>query len=136
MTTLTPYLFFGGDTEEALQFYAEALSGRVKAIIRMGEAMPDVAPEHAQRIIHSLFEAEGLTFMASDGMPGTPKEGANRISMALGFDTTEEQERVWAKLAEGGEVLKELHDTFYGGRMGVLTDKFGIQWMLNWTPER
>lgn len=134
MTTLTPYLFFGGRTEAALSFYAEALSGRATAIIRMGEAMKDAPDEQKNRIIHSVFEAKGLSFMASDGMPGEPPAAEGPVSLALGFDTTEEQERVWAKLVEGGKVLTALHDTFYGGRMGVLTDRFGMRWMLNWSP--
>jgi PhnB protein len=134
MTTLTPYLFFGGRCEEALSFYAEALSGRATTIIRMGEAMKDAPDEHKGLIIHSLFEAKGLSFMASDGMPGEPPDPGGPVSLALGFDTTEEQERVWAKLVEGGTVLTALHGTFYGGRMGVLTDRFGMRWMLNWSP--
>jgi len=131
---LKPYLFFDGRCEEALAFYAEALSGRATTIIRMGEAMKDTAPEHANKIIHALFQAGEVSFMASDGMPGEPAPTGGSVSLALDFDTTEEQERVWAKLVEGGSVLTALHDTFYGGRMGVLTDKFGIRWMLNWSP--
>lgn len=135
MTTLTPYLFFGGQCAEALDFYAKALSGRVKQSIPMGEAMLDASPENANRIIHAVFEANGFMFMASDGVPGAPRVSGGQVHLALDFETKEEQERVFANLGEGGEIVRPLHDTFYGGRMGVLTDRYGIQWMLNWSPK-
>jgi len=130
--TLIPYLAFGGRCEAALQHYAETLGGRVKALMRLGEAMPGSAPEHAQHILHAELEADGLFLMASDGMPGAPppKPGDN-VALALWVGSVDEQDRVWAGLAEGGTVGHPLHDTFYGDRMGVLTDRFGIRWMIS-----
>lgn len=130
--TLIPYLALGGRCEEALHHYTEALGGRVKTLMRLGETMPGSPPEHAQHILHSEFEAEGLFFMASDGMPGAPPpQPGDTISLALWLDSRGEQDRVWARLAEGGTVKHPLHDTFYGDRMGVLVDRFGIGWMIS-----
>lgn len=136
MTTLYPYVFFGGRCEEALQLYCDALSGRVRTQMRLGEVNPDVADEHKRWIIHSELEVDGrLLMMAGDGMPSAPRpEGAGPVSLALGCDSTEQLEQVLGKLRDGGEVLIEPHDTFYGGRMGVVKDRYGISWMLNWSP--
>lgn len=131
MATLYPYLALGGYTEAALQHYAETFGGRVTMLVRFGEAMPN-AGDRADAVMHAQFEAPGVAFMATDITDGKEVPPGGRISMALGFETTEELERVWAKLAEGGTVIRPIHDTFYGGRLGMVTDKFGITWMLNW----
>lgn len=130
--TLIPYLALGGQCEAALKLYTEALGGRVTTMMRLGETMPGSPPEHAQSILHSEFEADGISFMASDGMPGAPPPSpGGRVTLALWVDSIAEQDRVWARLAEGGTVQHPLHDTFYGDRMGALTDRFEIGWMVS-----
>jgi PhnB protein len=138
MTTLTPYLSFSGDCESALETYAEVFGGRTLALLRFKDNVPDVSKELEDRVLHSVFEAPGVRFMASDATllgPGGESGGAPiTVTLALDFADRAEQERVWARLADGGTVLRPLHDTFYEGRLGVLTDRFGITWMLNWAP--
>lgn len=140
MTTMNPYLFLGSSTEEALAFYAGVFRGRVRTVIRWREAVPDAVPEDANRIIHAEFEADGVFFMASDPPGEAPCNASDRsgvqIGLALGFSDGAEQERVFAALSDGAQILAPLHDTFYGGRMGVLRDRYGVQWMLDWTPTR
>lgn len=138
MTRVNPYLFLGRATEEALSFYAGVFRGTVRTLIRWREAMPQVSEADANRVIHAEFEAGGVFFMVSDP-PGeaqhlstSPQTGP--IGLALAFDERAEQERVFAALSDGGEVHAPLHDTFYGGRMGVVRDRFGVQWLLNWSP--
>ncbi len=134
-TSLFPYVHLSGRCEEALLFWAETFRGRVKAKIRMADVMPEVDPAHADWIIHSVFEGGGFEFMASDGMPTEqPPPPGGPVSLALGFEDRDEQARVFAALSKGGEVERDLHATFYGGRMGVITDPFGISWILNWSP--
>jgi PhnB protein len=81
--------------------------------------------------MHSEFRSEGIHFMAADGMPGKPSEVGKNIALALGFDTETEQTKAYEALVEGGDASMPLHDAFWGARFGMLTDKFGIQWMLN-----
>lgn len=135
MIGMAPYLYFGGKCEEALGFYADAFGGRIKTMIRFGEAMPNPAEEHERWILHAEFEAQGMNLMASDGMPNTPvSPPSKQVALAIAVDDTAEQDRIWAKLVEGGTVVQALHDTFYGGRLGMLVDRYGISWMLNWSP--
>jgi PhnB protein len=132
MRTMNPYLFFYGRCEEALDHYTDALGARVKTKMRFGEAMPSTKAEHARLIVHAEVEGEGLFFMASDGMPGaTPPAAGGRVSLSLRLGSLDEQDRVWGKLADGGVVQHPLHQTFYGDRMGALTDRFGVDWMVS-----
>ncbi len=134
---LEPYIFFYGRCEEALEFYKNALGGTYE-FTRMEEAppMPDmpVPPEAAKRIMHSTFKGPGFSFMASDGREEkavNPDEG--NISLSLGFEDKAEGDRIFKALSEGGDVRMPLSDAFWGGRFGMVADKFGIEWMIT-TP--
>lgn len=131
MKTLIPYLTFGGQCEAALQFYAEALRGRVKSLMRAGDVQQACPAQQKDMIMHAEFEADGVVFLASDGNPDAPPPSGSKVALSLSFDSAEEQERVWAALSGGGTIVVPLHDAFWGARFGVLTDKFGIVWMLN-----
>ncbi|APR76800.1 putative DNA binding 3-demethylubiquinone-9 3-methyltransferase domain protein [Minicystis rosea] len=129
MKTLHPYLNLAGKCEAAMSFYAEVFRGRVKNLRRFGEVVPN-AGELAQLVIHSELESDGVSFMATDG-PGAPLPACGgAISMAIGVESAEEQDRVWAALAENGKVLAPLHQAFFG-RFGMLADQFGVTWMIS-----
>jgi len=136
MKTLNPYLTLNGRCREALDFYKRCLGGEVVVLMTFADAkdhMPShqMPPGAEQQVMHSEFRSEGIHFMASDGMPGKPSERGKNIALALGFDTEAEQTNAYQALAEGGDPSMPLHDAFWGARFGMLTDKFGIQWMLN-----
>lgn len=135
MKSVTPYLSFGGHTETALQFYAEALGGHVSTLMRLGDMMPNTPDERRQQVLHAELAAGDLSLMATDcsSEPGPPAPTPG-ITLTLQCDSIEEQDRVWARLAEGGTIRQPLHDTFYGGRLGALVDRFGVSWMLNCMP--
>ncbi len=131
---LEPYIFFYGRCEEALEFYKSALGGTFE-ITRMKDAppMPDmpVAPEAGNKVMHASFKGPGFAFMASDGRDEKavdPDEG--NISLSLGFEDKGEADRVFQALSQGGEVKMPLADAFWGGRFGMIADKFGIEWMI------
>ena len=132
---LEPYLFFPGNCEEALNFYKEVFRGQIADISRMKDMPkdaggPPVTPETAEKVMHASFKSPGVSFMASDASPGkTYGEGA--ISLSLGTSDLAEAERVFNGLAAGGNVEMPLADMFWGARFGMLTDKFGIDWMIN-----
>ncbi len=131
MKNLSVYLHFSGDCREALEFYKEALGGEIKSIQTYGEA--NMAKEEAQqdKILHAEFQAEDIFLMAADGMHGQTVSNGNNISLSINLNSEEEQSKIFNKLAEGGQVTMPLEDTFWGARFGMLTDRFGTNWMLN-----
>lgn len=132
MTTLTPYLLFDGNTAEALEFYKTTLGGEIPMIQKFSEGPMDVPPEAADKIMHAEYHCCGnLLFMASDGMPGSPVIDGNRVSLSLTMDDDEHLQSTFDALAEGGQIQMPLAEAFWGAKFGMLTDKFGIIWMLS-----
>jgi PhnB protein len=133
MTTLSPYLQFGGDAEAALHFYADALQGRVTELKRFAEA-PQMPHPNKHEILHGRVEAGAIRILASDGKKDAAQNG--RISLSLELSDNAELDRVFAKLSTGGTVTMPVAEQFWGARFGMLTDKFGVMWMLNCDAKR
>ena len=131
MRSLDTYLTFDGNCREAMTFYAAALDAEVQI---MDADQGPCAPEDAGRVLHARLEKGNVRLLASDTMSMTPYkvQAGNNFSLSLDCEGAEEQDAVFARLAEGGEVRMPLQDMFWGARFGMLTDKFGIQWMFNW----
>jgi PhnB protein len=131
MKTLNPYIDFSGKCREALEFYKQCLNGEIVMVQTFGEAPVNAEEKDKSRIMHSEFKAEGVHFMASDGMTGRKAKAGDNISLTIHFTDEKEQEKVFKALAEGGKVTQPLEDTFWGARFGMLVDGYGIHWMLN-----
>jgi len=129
---LEPYLFFHGRCEEALNFYKESLGGEISGLSRFaGSPMESqVDASYKEKVMHAKFEADGVKFMASDGRPGPGPDGEDDIALCLSTGDDAEGERVFKALAEGGKVDMPLEKAFWGGKFGALTDRFGVQWMV------
>lgn len=132
---LEPYLLFSGNCEEALNFYKEVFKGEIEGLSRWkdmppNEEGPEVTPETAERVMHANFKSPGFSFMASDARPGKTY-GEGPISLSLATTDLAEAERVFNGLAQGGTVEMPMADTFWGAKFGMLTDKFGIDWMVS-----
>ena len=128
---LEPYLHFGGDCEEALNFYKGVFGGEFT--LNRFEGTPLAAefpPSYGNKIMHANFSSPSLKFMAADGRPGSPHAGGGRISLALG-GSVDEGQRAFDALANGGTVVVPYQKMFWGATFGQLTDKFGIEWMVN-----
>jgi PhnB protein len=128
------YLVFKGNCEEALNFYAQALGGKTTALMRFeGSPMEkEVPPEWKNKVMHANFEVEGAKFMASDGMPGQPAGKYEGISMSLYVPKDKEKaERLFNALAQGGQITMPFAPPFWGGWFGMLTDRFGVPWMVS-----
>ncbi len=138
MTTKTlvqPYLFFGGRCDEALEFYQTALGARVEMRMRFHESpepMPSgmLADGFENKVMHASFQVGEMTLMASDGCGGQDEAGFNGFRLALSFPTEAEVNRAFDALAEGGEVDLPLAKTFWSPRYGMVTDRFGLGWMV------
>lgn len=130
---LEPYLFFHGRCEEALSFYAKALDGEIVHISRIAGSPIEQSFPADQRngVMHATFVAGKVKFMASDGRPGPGPDGNDDIVLSLATTDAVEGERVFKTLCEGGKIDQPLEEVFWGGRFGMLTDKFGVQWMVS-----
>lgn len=131
---IQPYLFFGGRCEEALEFYRTALGAEVDFIMRhkdSPEPMPPsvLAAGFENKIMHATFHIGGSTLMASDGSEaGASFSG---FSLSLAVPTEADANRAFAALADGGEVKMSLGKTFWSPCFGMVTDRFGIGWMVS-----
>jgi PhnB protein len=131
-----PYLNFDGHTEEAMRFYAAATGGTLTPFHRFGD-MPGDMPltdEQKRRVMHVGIDLpSGAKIMASDTLPGFGPDwsAGNHISISLHPETRAQADAVFAALAEGGIITSPLADQFWGDYFGSLTDRFGVQWMVN-----
>jgi len=136
------YLNFAGRTEEAMRFYAEVLGGKLSEIHRFGSMPQDgefqLTPEQQNQVLHvSLELPDGQMLMASDVLEGiSPRrvEG-NNVSLSVHPDSKREADRIFHGLADGGEVTMPLADQFWGDYYGSLIDRFGMNWMVNYSPQ-
>ncbi len=134
MNATNIYLNFDGNCREAMTFYGKCL-GAEPGFTTFAQGPPDVAAmakDTPDRILHTELHSGPVVLMASDTMPGMVFQAGNNFSIAIMCDTLAEMERLFAALSEKGKVTMAMHDAFWGGRFGMLTDRFGIQWMLSY----
>ncbi|MBK4735468.1 VOC family protein [Noviherbaspirillum pedocola] len=131
---LQPYLFFNGRCEEALAFYGEALGAQTEMLMRYSDnpepPPPGMVPAGFEnKVMHCSFRIGQSVIMASDGC----EEGArfDGFSLSLSLTGQDEARRVFALLGEGGQVRMPLTKTFWSPCFGMLTDRFGIGWMIS-----
>ena len=139
MATINAYLTFDGTCEEAFNFYKSVFGGDFPMVGKFGdmppqEGMPPISDEVKNRILHmSLPISAETVLMGSDTMPGIhDHQVGNNISLSINTDSREESDRVFNGLSAGGKVSMPLADTFWGAYFGMWTDKFGINWMVNY----
>jgi len=130
-----PYLFFEGRTEEALLFYGKALGAQTQMLMRYGDApggtakCPDGSTPPSDKVMHAAAMVSGTMLMASDGFcSGKP----NFTGFSLSYDAKDEADakKRFDALAAGGKVTQPLTETFFADAFGMVTDKFGVPWMI------
>jgi PhnB protein len=131
-TQLVPYLFLYGRADEALEFYKGVFGGSYEMMrVKDTPVASDMPPEAANSVMHASFTADEIKFFASDGASVKPVDtDAGNISLALSFDDGARGERVFEALSAGGKVQQPVGPAFWGGRFGMVTDKFGSEWMI------
>jgi PhnB protein len=129
------YLFFNGRCEEAVAFYRQALGAEVEMMMRFKDSPEPprpgmVPPGFENKIMHCSFRIGATTVMASDGCTA---ESANFEGFSLSLTVADEAEanRVFAALAEGGQVRMPLAKTFWSPCFGMVQDRFGYGWMVS-----
>jgi PhnB protein len=138
---VSTYLNLPGTSEEAFNFYAAAFGTEILGIMRHGDVpgAEGLTEEQARGVINiALPILGGHILMATDTIPGiddTPLVNGNNVSITLHPDSREEADRLFAALSEGGQVHEAMADMFWGDYWGFFTDKFGIQWMINYSEQ-
>jgi len=130
-TTLVPYLNFPGNTREAMEFYQSVFGGKLDVITFADFHVDGMPPEGT---MHAYLRADGFNIAASDAMPGAETTwGGTRVYLA--FMTEDEGILPWFDaLAEGGSVSQPLEQQAWGASYGLVTDRFGLEWMFNVGP--
>ena len=129
---IEPYLFFEGRCEEAVEFYKKALGAEVLMMMRFKDA-PDpnaCSGVSGDKIMHVSLRIGGSNIMASDGRCDSPMKFEG-FSLSLAVNTESEAKKYFDALTQGGKVIMPLAKTFWSPLFGMVTDKFGIMWMIN-----
>lgn len=131
---IEPYLFFGGRCQEALDFYGKAIGAKVDMVMLFSDSpqpMPPgvLQPGFESKVMHASFHVGENRLMASDGC--NDDQGFKGFSLSLALPTIVEVENAFSALAENGQVTMALSKTFWSPMYGMLTDKFGVNWMLS-----
>ena len=131
MKAVVTYLNFDGNTRQVMTFYQRCLGGEL-SIMPFAEAPGDFPPEAKDRVMHARIVKDGaILVMASDTMPGHAFHQGNNFSISIDCQSPEEINRLFAAFSENAKITMPLQDAFWGARFGMLTDRFGVNWMFN-----
>ncbi|MGC5170567.1 VOC family protein [Micromonospora sp. DT81.3] len=136
MTTLNPYISFRNNAREAMEFYQSVFGGEL-AVDTFGSYDMGQDPAENDLVMHAQLETpDGLTLMAADTPSSMPYKEPAGVSVSVSGDDEARLQSVWDGLTAGGTVVMPFETPPWGGRFGMLTDKFGVDWMvaLNASP--
>ena len=141
MTTVNIYLTFNGNCEEAFNFYKSVFGGEFQHVGRfeelpLQEGMPPVPDREKNKIMHiSLPVSKETILMGSDSSEtlGETIIFGNNFSITVNGNNKAEADRLFNGLSKGGKVIMPMNDTFWGSYYGLFIDKFGINWMINFS---
>ncbi len=131
---IEPYLFFEGRCEEAVEFYRKALGAKVQTLMRYSDSPEPVParmlpPGGPGKVMHASFTIGDSRLMASDG-PVQGRPDFRSFSLGISAASEAEAEKLFAALADGGEVRMPLAKTFFAAKFGMVADRFGVGWMV------
>ncbi|MEO6670451.1 MAG: VOC family protein [Ferruginibacter sp.] len=135
MDPIVPYLLLNGNAAEALAFYSKVLDGKIVFQQTYGESPMPAADEMKDKIMHATMQSDKLMLMISDCPSDRASTNGNSVSLSLNFSSVASIDKIFAAFSDGATITMELQDTFWGARFGMLTDKFGINWMFNHDKE-
>ena len=129
---ISPYLFFDGRTEEALNFYRDAIGADIVMMLRWKDSPdPQMTPPGGDpnKVMHARFRVGDTTVMASDGR-NTGHPTFQGFALSIMAPSEADADRMFNALADGGAVQMPLGKTFFSPRFGMVADKFGVGWMI------
>jgi PhnB protein len=133
---VTPYLMFNGRCEEAINFYKAELGAEVLALLRFKENPPPsdrVPPNWDNKIMHSCFKIGDTQIMATDG-DRADSAGFSGVTLSIEVKSEAGADRAFNGLSKGGQVKMPLGKTFFSPRFGMVSDRFGVSWMVVTSP--
>ena len=138
MIKINPYLNFPGNTEEAFNFYKKIFGGDFAGGIFRFKDTPDkdkLSKEDQEKVMHVGLPVGNNMLMATDALEsmGFKLTFGNNFYLSVETEGKEEADRIFSSLSEGGNVQMPMKDEFWGAYFGMLTDKFGVQWMVSYT---
>ncbi|WP_443936543.1 VOC family protein [Pedobacter sp. MW01-1-1] len=139
MASVNPYLTFNGNCEEAFTFYKSVFGGEFPYIGKFKdmppmEGQPPVSAEEGEKIMHVSLPISAETILMGSDCSETFGQKANfgdNFSISINTDSKEEADKLFDGLSAGGKVNMPMNQTFWGAYFGMFTDKFGINWMVN-----
>ena len=140
MATINPYINFNGNAEEAFIFYKSVFGGEFAKITRFKDlSSPEFqVPEHDTNKIMHIALPIGKNFLMANDVPesmGKTNENENRSKIFISAESREEADKLFSGLSKGGKVEMPLNDGPLGSYFGMFTDKFGIEWLMDFTPK-
>jgi len=137
MAQVNPYLIFNGNCEEAFLFYQSVFGGEFPYMGKFKDMpaddnCPPVSEEEADRVMHVSLPIGNTVLMGSDSTAQSgPVIVGNNISVSINTTSRAEADSIFNRLSEGGNAFMPMTNTFWGAYFGMLVDKFGINWMVN-----
>lgn len=129
---LDVYVNYRGTCEEAFRFYEKHLGGTITGIARHGEQPnPAIPADWREKVLHARIEIGSAVLMGADIPQAEPMRSAY---LTLTLDSEQQAERLYALLAEGGEIFMKMEKTHFANRFAMLRDRFGTSWMLLHEP--
>lgn len=139
MAAVNPYLTFGGSCEEAFGLYKSVFGGDFLTLSRFSEMPAEHYGQGEENLVmHVALPIGANTILMGSDSPSTfgPLNVGNNYSVAVSPDTKDQADKIFNGLADGGKVTMPISDAPWGAYFGMLTDKFGIQWMVNFDYNR
>jgi PhnB protein len=131
-----PYLSFDGNCAEAFRFYEKALGAKIEGLTTYADRMKEnCPPSDASKVMHAALRLGSQVIRASDRTTEQPYEGIKGCWLSLDYPTAVAAKQVFASLSEGGNIAMAIDKTFWAAAFGMVTDRFGVPWMVSCNGE-
>ena len=142
MATINPWINFNGNAEEALTFYKSVFGGEFTKVVRFKDIASDefpVAEKEENKIMYIALSVGNSTMLIANDVPkvlGRVNEHENRSKILVSTESKEEADRLFHGLSSGGDVEGSIGDSPWGSYAGMFRDKYGIEWIIEFSPEK
>jgi PhnB protein len=142
MTTINPWINFNGNAEEAFTFYKSVFGGEFAKVIRLKDlatAESPVPDSDANKIMLITLPIGQNNFLMANDVPsfmGKVNENENRSKISVSTESKEEADKLFNGLSAGGQVEMPMSDSPWGTHFGMFRDKYGIEWVIEFSPAK
>ena len=142
MTTINPWINFNGNAEEAFDFYKSVFGGEFTKVIRFKDlassGFPVTEKDENKLMLIALPIGKSNVLMANDvpEVMGQVNENENRSKISVSMESKEEADKLFNGLSAGGKVEVPMDDSFWGSYFGMFRDKYGIEWIIQFSPSK